>query len=276
MIVRDDKVRRRHWRALTGLFAGALLLVLVADHMRPVSVWAGESPEELASTTDPTLFADDELAEPPPIEQYVADPLEPVNRVLFAFNDRLYFWLLKPLATGYTYVVPQPARVCVGNFFFNLKSPVRLANNLLQAKFARGREEVARFAVNTTVGVAGLWDPARKWFNLTASDEDFGQTLGKYGLGDGIYLCLPILGPANLRDGLGLVGDYFLNPVSYLALNGQGNEALGVKGEEMVNQTSLRLGDYEAFKAASFDPYSAMRDSYIQSRRNKINDDPDR
>ena len=258
-------------RVLVGIFFGALLslfvILLDAGLAR-----AGETLVESVSVSDSTLFADEVVEDPEPLREYVADPLEPLNRVFFSFNDKLYFWLLKPVATGYRVVVPKPARVTVGNFFFNLKSPARLVNSLLQAKFAKGGDEFARFVVNTTVGVAGLWDPARSWFHLVPSDEDFGQTLGKYGVGDGIYLCLPVLGPASLRDGVGLVGDYFLDPVSYLYINGENEAALGVRSEETVNRTSLNIGDYEDFKSASFDPYSAMRDSYIQLRKSKIND----
>lgn len=239
----------------------------------PEVVPAEEAPE--AALADPGLFADEGLDEEEPVVvSYVADPLEPVNRLFFDFNDRLYFWLLKPVAKGYVVVVPRVAREAVGNFFFNLKTPIRLVNSVLQAKFAESGVELARFAINSTAGIAGLRDPARNWLHLAPSEEDLGQTLGLYGLGEGIYLCLPVFGPASLRDGVGLVGDYFLNPVSYLAMNGENGEALAVKGEETINQTSLRLGDYEAFKEATFDPYSAMRDAYIQSRRSKINDEP--
>lgn len=224
--------------------------------------------------TDP--FADENQDDPGPLNGHVVDPLEPVNRAFFAFNDKLYFWVLKPAAQGYAVVVPKVVRDCAGNFFFNLKTPVRLVNSALQAKFARSGVELARFAVNTTAGVAGLWDPARSWLKLSPSDEDLGQTLGKYGVGEGIYLCWPLLGPTNLRDTLGQVGDYFLDPVSYLYINHQNEVALEIRGGEVVNRTSLRLGDYEAFKDATFDPYRAMRDSYTQSRRSKINDQADK
>lgn len=255
----------------SGVLLAVFLLLIKAGDVR-----AEELSPEPPPVSDSSLFADEEGEDPELLTTYIADPLEPVNRFFFSFNDKLYFWLLKPVATGYRVVVPKPARVSVGNFFFNLKSPVRLVNSLLQAKFDRGGEELARFVVNTTVGVVGLWDPARSWFNLAPSDEDLGQTLGKYGVGEGIYLCLPVLGPSNLRDGVGLVGDYFLDPVSYLYLSNENETALGLRSEEAVNRTSLKLGDYEAFKDATFDPYSAMRDSYIQLRNNKINDDPEK
>ena len=248
------------------------LLVLAVFCWQPAPVWAEESDPAPAVLTDPDLFAEDAQSANGPLNNHVSDPLEPLNRGVFIFNDRLYFWFLKPLAKGYALVLPKAVRECAGNFFFNLKTPVRLVNSALQAKFAGSGKEAARFAVNTTIGVAGLWDPARSWLKLSPSEEDFGQTLGKYGLGEGPYLCWPIIGPANLRDTLGLVGDYFLDPVSYLSMNGENGEALGLKSEETINATSQRLGDYEAFKEASFDPYSAMRDSYTQSRRSKIND----
>lgn len=257
------------------LIALALLLVWVGFGCQAVSVRAEELPSEPVQESDASLFADEVEEDSGAPPAFVADPLEPMNRAFFAFNDKLYFWLLNPMAKGYAVVVPKAARESAGNFFFNLKSPVRLVNSLLQAKFHKGGTELARFVVNSTVGVAGLWDPARSWFHLLPSDEDLGQTLGTYGVGNGFYICLPVLGPANLRDGVGRIGDYFLDPVSYLYFNNESEAALGIRTEETVNQTSLKLGDYEAFKEASFDPYSAMRDSYIQQRNSKINDNPE-
>lgn len=202
----------------------------------------------------------------------VADPLESVNRVFFSFNDKLYFWMLKPLARSYSAVVPKPARKCVGNFFYNLKMPIRLVNNLLQGKFAAGGTELTRFLVNSTVGVAGLWNPARNWLDISANEEDFGQTLGRYGLGEGFFICWPFLGPSNVRDTLGAAGDYFLDPISYLGFNGETEDVWVLRSSASINRTSLSLGDYEDFKNATFDPYSAMRDAYYQRRRASIKD----
>lgn len=217
-----------------------------------------------------TYFADDLLQD----EDYgviaVHDPLEAINRAFFSFNDKLYFWVLKPVAQVYGFVIPKPTRQCVGNFFYNLKTPVRLVNNLLQGEIAAGHTELVRFAVNSTIGIGGLWDPARNLFDISAREEDLGQTLGEYGVGEGFYICWPVLGPSNVRDSLGLAGDYFLNPVSYLGFNHESNEALAVKALETTNKTSLSIGDYEDFKKATFDPYSALRDAYFQQRRAKI------
>ncbi|MDF1577598.1 MAG: VacJ family lipoprotein [Desulfurivibrionaceae bacterium] len=221
-----------------------------------------------AGAEEEEYFEDDWPAEE--MATRIADPLEPVNRLFFQFNDKLYFWVLKPLGSGYGFVVPKPVRTKVANFFYNLKTPVRLVNNVLQGKVGRGGVELSRFMVNTTVGVGGLWDPARHWFDLAPAEEDFGQTLARYGAGAGIYICWPLLGPSNIRDTLGAGGDYFLNPVSYLGMNGESDTVLALRAGETVNGTSLRIGDYEDFKAASFDPYSAMRDAYLQRRRIQI------
>jgi phospholipid-binding lipoprotein MlaA len=204
-----------------------------------------------------------------PIE--VSDPLEPVNRAFFHFNDKMYFWVLKPVSKGYGKVVPQPARLCVKNFFSNLTTPVRLVNCALQAEFEGAWVELERFAINTTVGVAGFGDPARHRWGLQKRDEDFGQTLGRYGLGPSIYINWPVLGPSNVRDTVGYVGDIFLDPVFYLVP--QFEYSVGIKAYETVNGTSLRGNDYEDFKDAAIDPYVALRDAYYQYRKHLVRND---
>ncbi|MBU0674901.1 MAG: VacJ family lipoprotein [Proteobacteria bacterium] len=203
----------------------------------------------------------------------VADPLETWNRLVFSFNDLFYSWVMRPVASGYAGVIPEPARECVSNFFHNLRTPIRLANGLLQGKIVRSGNELSRFVVNSTLGVAGLWDPAYHWLHLSGLDEDVGQTLGKYGMGEGIYLCLPFFGPSNLRDSLGLVGNYFLDPVSLLAIKYDEKIYYSVRSGEELNKASFRLDEYESFKAATFDPYSALRDASIMYRRQKVNDE---
>lgn len=198
----------------------------------------------------------------------VSDPLEPVNRLFFHFNDKLYFWVLKPVSKGYGKIVPQPARLCVKNFFSNIATPVRLVNCALQAEFEGSWVELKRFAVNTTVGVAGFGDPARNRWNMEKRNEDLGQTLGRYGLGTSIYINWPILGPSNVRDTAGYVGDLFLDPVNYLVPDFWYN--VGIRSYETVNGTSLRVGDYEDFKEAAIDPYVSMRDAYYQYRLNQV------
>ena len=198
----------------------------------------------------------------------IADPLEPFNRAMYQFNDRLYFWVLKPVAQGYGKVVPETARVSVSNFFTNVAFPIRFVNCLLQANFSGAAEELGRFTINTLWGVGGLLDPASsKEINLTKQDEDFGQTLGTYGLGQGFFINWPLLGPSSPRDTVGMVGDLFLTPSTYFS---PWYAVAGIRAYEKVNSTSLKIGDYESLKEAAIDPYVAVRDAYIQYRLKKV------
>jgi phospholipid-binding lipoprotein MlaA len=206
--------------------------------------------------------------EPEEVVETIADPLEPINRAFFLFNDKFYFWLLKPAASGYKAVVPQVFRVSVRNFFSNVSTPIRLVNCLLQAKFECGGTEAIRFLVNTTIGIVGLFDPAKTEFHIEKRETDLGATLGVWGIGPVIYFNWPILGPSSLRDTVGYVGDLFLDPMNYLITSTPIN--LAIKSYYQVNETSLTLGEYEDFKEASLDPYIALKDAYYQYRQNKI------
>ena len=205
------------------------------------------------------------LPEKPAVQ--VADPLEPVNRAIFVFNDRLYFWVLKPVARGYGFVVPEPLRIGIRNAFTNILMPVRFVNSLLQGKVKGAGRELARFVVNSTIGMGGLFDTAKNDWHIPPSDEDTGQTLGTYGLGHGAYLVLPFFGPSSVRDTVGLGGDTLLNPLWYLLDFQTGLEVTAVK---TINNTSLRIGDYEGIKAMAIDPYLAIRDGYIQHRAGQV------
>ena len=197
----------------------------------------------------------------------VADPLFPWNWVMFHFNDRLYFWILKPFARGYRAVIPTPVRSGVKNFFHNLTTPIRMASCILQGKGRAASAEFARFMINSTVGVLGFGDPAKSWFKLNPSEEDLGQSLATYGIGNGFYIVWPVLGPSTLRDSVGMIGDWYLNPVSYVRPT---ETYLGIWALENVNDTSFRIGDYESLKEAAIDPYVAIRNAYIQYRKKKV------
>jgi phospholipid-binding lipoprotein MlaA len=198
----------------------------------------------------------------------IADPFEPVNRFFFKVNDKLYFWVLKPVAKTYAAILPEKARIGVRNFFNNLATPIRLVNNLLQWKFRPAGQELLRFGVNSTVGILGLRDYARDRMDLTMKDEDFGQTLGVWGIGPVVYINWPVLGPSSLRDSIGAAGDYFLDPVSYVSPT---LDRLAIRAGDKVNRTSLVIGDYEKIKKDAIDPYSAFKDIYSQYRQSKIN-----
>ena len=232
-----------------------------------------------ASPNDTVEEINEEYKEDEILEEYVAgnlkeekveiaDPLEPVNRVVHGFNDKLYFWALKPVAQGYKTVLPEPARLSVKNFFSNLAFPARFLSCLLQADFSGAATETGRFAINTLWGIGGLLDPSSgKELNLQKQDTDLGQTLGVWGVGQGFYIVWPFFGPSSPRDTATLVGDYFLYPVSYI---NPWYDWLAVRTCEEVNATSLRIGDYEALKDAAIDPYVAFRDAYAQYRYKKI------
>jgi phospholipid-binding lipoprotein MlaA len=198
----------------------------------------------------------------------IADPFEPFNRAMFTFNDRLYFWVLKPVATGYKKILPESARMSVKNFFSNLAFPVRFANCLLQANLKGAVSELGRFTLNTLVGFGGLFDPAsEKEISLKKCDEDFGQTLGVYGIGPGFYINWPIFGPSSPRDTIGMVADGFLNPFVYMD---PWYTSAGAKTVDTINDTSFRIGDYESIRDAAIDPYVALRDGYVQYRYHKV------
>ena len=148
----------------------------------------------------------------------VADPIAGFNRAMFTFNDKLYFWVLKPTAIGYRYVVPTPVRVGLKNFFYNLLMPVRLINCLLQGKPKAAGMELGRFAINSTVGILGFFDPCGQYPEMNPPAEDFGQTLGYYSVGNGVYIVWPFFGPSTLRDSVGSIGDWAMNPVSFMQL----------------------------------------------------------
>ncbi len=208
-------------------------------------------------------FGDEETLTP------IADPLEGFNRLTFAFNDKLYFWVLKPTAKGYMKVVPEPGRVAVKHFFTNLAAPIRIINSALQLKFKESVVEFARFTVNTTFGVAGFRDPATNTWGLPLYNEDFGQTLGHWGAGPGFFINLPFYGPSSLRDGTGLIVDIFADPRTYLPPE-ETIEKVGVRAYQAVNSTSLNIDFYDDIKKDAIDPYTFIRDAYHQYRENLV------
>ncbi|MEN8139665.1 MAG: VacJ family lipoprotein [Thermodesulfobacteriota bacterium] len=217
------------------------------------------------------LLDDEDYFEEEVLEENPDDPLEPLNRFFFGFNDKLYYWVSKPVAKVYSVILPEDLRICVDNGFHNLAMPVRLFNNVLQGKFMNGLVEVERFLINSTVGVVGLADPAATDFGLPRFDEDFGQTLGRYGMGQGPYLCLPLLGPSTVRDGSGLIVDYFVSPLRY-ALRNNFSTGLALLAWDVENAVSLHGEDYESLSEQAFDPYVAFRDFYLQHREALVED----
>jgi phospholipid-binding lipoprotein MlaA len=213
-------------------------------------------------------FAEFDLEIQAQVEQAdVPDPLEPLNRGIWWVNDKLYFYLLKPVATGYSKVVPEGGRKSIANAFENLKAPERVVNNVLQLKFKEAGTELKRFSINSTVGILGFRDPASKKYDVETYQEDFGQTLAHYGVKPMMELHLPLLGPSNLRDTAGMIPDMFLSPVHYLESM---VARIAIRSEEVVNGTSMRLGMYEDVKKERLDVYRFLQDAYEQNRMKKI------
>ncbi|WP_419771258.1 MAG: VacJ family lipoprotein [Candidatus Marinarcus sp.] len=205
----------------------------------------------------------------------IFDPLSGYNRVMTNFNDGFYTNVLTPVARGYAYVIPEPARVGVSNVFDNLFFPIRFINNILQFKFLNASEELGRFVINSTFGLLGIMDVAKD-LGLKAHKEDFGQTLGYYGVGSGFHVVIPFLGPSNVRDifGLGVdsFGDVTSSNMAYepYRIPNDAEETLGIKTFQIVNRTSLHLNEYENLKKDAIDLYPFLRDIYEQRRKKQI------
>lgn len=199
--------------------------------------------------------------------EYIRDPLQPFNRAMFHFNDKLYYWALKPVARGYRFIVPQKARVSVRKFFSNAGTPVRLVNCILQGRMKGAGIEIGRFVINTTVGIAGLFDPAQSLCHMSEQPADFDQTLGVYKMGPVIYINWPLLGPSSLRGTLGIAADTACDPSTYLL---DTPVKVGIAVYEEVNETSLTIGNYEGLTESALDPYIAVRDAYYQNRKSLV------
>lgn len=203
------------------------------------------------------------------------DPLEGYNRAMTSFNDFLYLNILNPVAKGYATILPEEARIGVSNFIHNITFPIRFINNILQLKFENASIELGRFAVNSTFGILGLMDPASNELNWEKKPEDFGQTLGYYGVGEGFHIVLPVYGPSNLRDLVGLVGDSYVSPLSDTGsleykIPDRIEKTFAIKAFDTVNDTSLNLGKYENLKKDAIDLYPFLKDVYTQNREKQI------
>ncbi len=219
----------------------------------------------IASNSQGSSSLEEEFGSPEKV--IVRDPLEPYNRAITTFNDRAYFYALKPVAKGYAKIVPETVRLSIDRCFKNLEFPIRFVNNVLQLKFKNAGIELTRFVINSSIGIAGFTDPARKWFHLEPKEEDFGQTLGYYHMGSVFHIVWPFIGPSNLRDTIGKAGDIFTQPATYLL---DWWILLAARAFEKINYTSLHIGEYESMKKAAMDYYIFIRDAYEQMRIKQI------
>ena len=217
-------------------------------------------------------------------EEY--DPWEPMNTNIFEFNRQLDRFVLKPVAKGYNFVIPDLVQVGISNIFSNIQFAPRFLNNVFQGKVKGAGIELGRFLINSTVGLAGFFDPA-KHIDLVTPEEDMGQTLGFYGVKPGPYLVLPFFPPFTVRDFVGFVGDVFLNPINWLVLpiievdgvpsvidhkNRMTTTIIrtGARVGETVNERSRNLEKYQGVEEATLDLYTAVRNAYLQTRAKAI------
>ena len=196
-----------------------------------------------------------------------SDPIEPFNRGVYKFNDALDRGVLKPTAKAYVKVTPEWLRTGVGNFFMNLKGPGTILNQVLQGKFREAGQDVGRFLLNTTFGLAGVIDVA-SMNELPQHDEDFGQTLGKWGVPPGPYLMLPFFGPATVRDGPSKIVDTFAEPLYWYDAGDERWFSLGLS----ILDDRARLLPLDDTLAETYDPYAFIRDAYLQRRQYQVYD----
>jgi len=250
--------------------------ILAAAETSPPSSSGDESTEEIF---DPFARSDEARG-----EEY--DPWEPFNTKIFAFNRKMDRYVLKPVAQGYDFIVPDLVQIGVGNIFYNFRFVPRFFNNIFQGKVKGASIEVGRFILNSTVGIGGFFDLAQD-VDLVTPEEDLGQTLGFYGVKPGPYVVVPFLAPYTLRDLIGYVGDIFLNPINWLFApiievkgvpsvishpnrNTSTLVQLGARVGEIVNDRSRNLQKFQGVEDATFDLYTAVRNAYLQQRAKQI------
>ncbi len=202
--------------------------------------------------------------------QHPRDPLEPLNRAVYHFNDGFDKTIMKPAATVYREIVPELARTGVNNFFNNLRDVFNVLNNLLQGKIAEAASDAGRIALNTTVGLAGLIDVASE-IGLEKHNEDFGQTLGRWGIGEGPYLQIPFLGPSSFRDVVGTFADFKVDPVRRIWRDHTATRN-SLWGLYYINLRANLLDTTRILDEAAIDPYEFQRDAYLQRRYNRVHD----
>ncbi len=204
-----------------------------------------------------------------------SDPFSPFNEAMFTFNLKLDDWVLHPVATGYKAITTEPVRQGVGRFFDNVNVIPRFANNLFQGRVPEAGTEVARFGINTVLGL-GFFDPAENWFGLKQHPDDFGLTLRYYGVPTGPYLMLPFLGPSTVSDTVGIAVDAAMNPVTYLTYIAgvpwyvPTSVSAGTRIADAINYRAEHLDMFEEADRYAVDLYGAVQDAYLQTREHKV------
>jgi len=258
----------RSIRVLLVLFC----LIIMSTTVLPCSLWAQDGAiSSLSYDPDDDFDVDDEWDE---YEDYsVTDPYEKYNRKMFNFNDKIYRYIFSPMAKGYDFLFPKKVQSSFNNIIRFVSTPKRFFNNLFQKKFKSSWIEFERLLINATVGIGGLFDPADHFFHLEQQTEDFGQTLGYYGVDPGPYIIWPIIGPSTRRDTIGLAGDTAFNVFFWFAIyDVEPEDAFrAFQAAKRVNNYTYNIrSNYERITESAIDPYIALQHAYIQNRAKNI------
>lgn len=252
----------------SGFVAAALTTLLLAPFLSVLAPAAGAQAQPPAANTSEADDYEDEY-EDDAKKVTVADPIQPFNRDMYQLNDFLMLYVLEPAAKVEKAVIPWEFRTIFRNLLRNIRFPVRFVSCLLQGNWEKGGDEFASFFLNTTVGFLGMANVAATYPGLNHSPEDMGQTFAVWGWEESSYVTLPFFGPSTVRDVLGKLPDAVIDPLFWYA---NLTLSLSLRGGEAINDTSFRIGDYEAVKKASLDPYVAIRNGYIQNRNKLISE----
>ncbi|OYW75601.1 MAG: hypothetical protein B7Z37_12585 [Verrucomicrobia bacterium 12-59-8] len=269
-------------------FTLRLLLLAATPLLTDCSTQAGKTAAKpsaeaasVAATTKGKVAGKALTAKDEEVDEYatapdISDPLERLNRGTFWVNNQLYTFILRPISKGYELILPRPVRKGIDNAFENVKYPIRVVNCTLQGKFKRAGKETGKFVVNTIGGVGGIFRPAESIPALAnLPEEDTAQTFGKWGIPNGPYLVLPLLGPSSVRDTVGLAGDYALNPVNWPYLWWYGSRSkhdwvIVPPLSNTLRSTPTQLDKYDTITKDAVDPYLSARSAYSQNRAEVI------
>jgi phospholipid-binding lipoprotein MlaA len=249
--------------ARTPIHPTGAALTVDAALAAPAAVAHEPAPPPLLTQAPPGPEGEEEVVDE---EQY--DPWEPFNEKMFDFNYRVDRYVLKPVAFVYRKIIPEPLEILIANGFDNIRWVPRFVNSLLQGKWGGAGREMGRFLINSTLGIGGLWDPAKDYWGIAGSREDFGQTLGVWGSGPGPYLVLPFLPPTTVRDGIGLGVDMFLDPLSYVLPFFP--DRLGMRIGDTINERALNYELFQGVEETTLDLYSSVRHFYLERRKRQI------
>ena len=217
---------------------------------------------------EPLLLGQAATTTPPEDGEDIFDPWEPFNEKMFDFNLKLDRYVLKPTARVYKAIMPEPFQVMISNGFDNIRIVPRFINNLLQGKWAGATREMSRFLINSTAGIGGLFDPAKDYWGIRPSNEDFGQTLGTWGAGPGPYIVLPVFPPTTVRDGIGMGVDLAIDPLGYFV--GWFPARFAMKLGDTVNDRALNYDLFQGVEETTIDLYSSVRHFYLKRREQQI------